>query len=95
MKLFNPFDKGQAKWRAKKLVADAKSCYDGMVYHCRKLSAYDNTYAFIIHRSDLGWPIIEQIVRPEEVRLSELKDDVVIKDGYIYSISKKDKTNKE
>ena len=95
MNIKDSFRNRQSKWRTKKITADAKSCYEGMIYHCRKLSAYDHSYAFRIRRETLGWPIIEQIQRPDNVVLNENEDFVIIKDGYVYSIDKKNKTIKE
>lgn len=95
MKIKSLLRLGRVRWNTKKNTSDAKSCYDGMMYHCRKLSAYDHSYAFVFHRNALGWPIINQIERPEQIDLSDNDDKVVIRDGFIYSIKKTNKTSKE
>lgn len=36
-----------------------------------------------------GYPRLEQIDRPSNVRLSELDDCVIVKDGYVYELTKR------
>ena len=84
---YNPFYRGLAKWRAKKIKAEANSLYAGMVHHCQRLSQFDNQFAFVIkHKGTFGGPDIMQINRPDNLSISEFDNCVVIKDGKIYEL---------
>ena len=83
----NPFYRGWAKWRAKKIKAEANSLYFGMVHHCRRLSQLDHQFAFVVkHKGVFGGPDVCQIDRRDDLLISELNNCVVIKDGKVYEL---------
>ena len=85
--MLNPFHRGLAKWRARKITAEARSLYYGAVHNCRMMSTFNKDFAFIVKRKGVfGGPVIEQIPRPGNVQLSELDNCVVIKDGKVYEL---------
>lgn len=82
----------------RKLIAAKRLCYlkreasfkfAGVVHNCCNVSANNHALAFVIRRSVLGYPMLEQIDRPQEVQLSEYDNCVIIKDGYVYELTKR------
>lgn len=82
----------------KKLLAKKRLCYlkreasfkfAGVVHNCCNVSSNNHNLAFIVRRSVLGYPMVEQIKRPYDVMLHEEGDYVIVKDGYVYELSKR------
>ncbi len=79
----------RAYYRMKAIAANSGRYFDGIVHNCCRVSAANNGLAFAIHRVGVfGGPVIEQIQRPDNVQLSENDDCVIIKDGFIYRLTK-------
>lgn len=79
-----------AYYRAKYIKANTGRYFDGIVHNCCRLSAANNALAFAIHRVGVfGGPVIEQITRPQIVQLSETDDCVIVKDGYVYELTRR------
>ena len=78
-----------AYYRSKALKANSGRYFNGIVHNCCRVSAANNELAFVVHRVGVfGGPVIEQIARPENVQISETDDCVVVKDGYVYHLTK-------
>lgn len=78
-----------AYYRGKALKANSGRYFDGIVHNCCRISAANNALAFAIHRVGVfGGPVIEQIERPDPVKLSESDDCVIVKDGFVYHLTK-------
>ena len=76
-------------YRGKNIKANTGRYFDGIVHNCCRVSAANNNLAFAIHRVGVfGGPVIEQIARPDDVKLSESDDCVIVKDGYVYHLTK-------
>ena len=79
----------RAYYRAKSMKANTGRYFDGIVHNCCRVSANNNDLAFAIHRVGVfGGPVIEQIQRPENVSLSETDDCVIVKDGFVYHLTR-------
>lgn len=77
-------------WRLRLIKADAQRYFDGTVHHCAKVSALNKGLSFAVHKVGIfGGPKVEQIARPDNVLLSEKDRCVVIKDGYVYELTKR------
>ena len=63
--------------------------FNGVVHNCCKVTANNHKVAFAIRRSVFGFPMAEQIDRPNDVMLHEKSDCVVVKDGYVYELTKR------
>jgi hypothetical protein len=81
-----------------KLIAAKRLCYlkreasfkfTGVVHNCCNVSANNHDLAFVIRRSVLGYPMVEQIARPRNVSLSETDNCVIVKDGYVYELTRR------
>ena len=81
-----------------KLIAAKRLCYlkreaaykfTGVVHNCCNVSANNHDLAFVIRRSVLGYPMVEQIKRPNDVMLHEGGDYVIVKDGYVYELTRR------
>ena len=78
-----------AFYRGKSIKSNTGRYFDGIVHNCCKVSAANNDLAFAIHRVGVfGGPVIEQIARPDDVKLSESDDCVIVKDGFVYHLTK-------
>ena len=75
--------------RATFLRAECSRKFAGVVHNCCRVSANNHKVAFAIHRSVFGYPMVEQIERPNDVMLHEKGDCVVVKDGYAYELTKR------
>lgn len=79
----------KAYYRMKAIEANAGRYFDGIVHNCCRVSANNNGLAFAIHRRGVfGGPVIEQIARPDNVQLSESDDCVIVKDGFVYHLTR-------
>jgi len=79
----------KAMWRAKCAKADAQRFYEATAYHLAKASRINHDLSYVVHKVGIfGGPHIEPINRPEDVMLHEKADCVVIKDGFIYRLTK-------
>ena len=63
--------------------------FDGAVHNCCKVSDNNHQLAFVVHRSVKGYPRVESLRRPDIVQLSENDDCVIVKDGYVYELTKR------
>ena len=83
------FRRWLAVYRANTIKITTRNYYDGLLEHfCRATKAKDDM-AFVIRREGImGGPVIDQIVKPSNVTLSETDNFVVIKDGYVYELKK-------
>lgn len=71
------------------LKREASDKFAGVVHNCCNVSSNNHDIAFAVRRSVLGYPMLEQIERPQEVQISEHDDCVIIKDGYVYELTKR------
>ena len=79
----------RAIWRLRLIKADAQRYYEATAYHLAKASRINHDLSYEVHKVGIfGGPRIEPIRRPEDVRLYEKGDYVVIKDGCIYRLTK-------
>ena len=79
-----------ACWRYKNIKIATRNYYDGIVEHFCRVTKAKPDLAFIIRREGtLGGPVIDQIVKPPTVTLSDADNFVVIKDGYVYELTKR------
>ena len=77
-------------WRAKCAKADAQRYYDATAYHLAKVSNINHNLSYIVHKVGIfGGPQIEPIERLDNVNISENDDCVIIKDGYVYELTKR------
>ena len=75
--------------RAWAIRMEADAYFDGMVHHCSRVSANNNSLAYIVHRTGVFHaPKVEQIRRPDVVVMSENDSHVIVKDGYSYELRK-------
>ncbi len=81
--------KFMAKKRAVYLKREALAKFAGVVHNCCNVSANNHDLAFVIKRSVFGYPMVEQIKRPGDVMLHEDGDYVIVKDGYVYELTKR------
>lgn len=63
--------------------------FDGTVHNCCKVSDNNHQLSFVVHRSVKGYPRVESLRRPDIVQLSETDDCVIVKDGYVYELTKR------
>lgn len=75
--------------REEYLRAEAKRAFNGVIHNCCKVSANNHKVAYAIYRSVFGFPRVEQIERPKNVDLSEKDDCVIVKDGYVYELTRR------
>ena len=74
-------------FRAKRLKDETALKFDGVVHNCCKISENNPKLAFIVYRIGVfGHPMVEQITRPNDVKISEDDNFVVVKDGYAYEL---------
>lgn len=78
-----------ARERAKMRKREIEYCFAGIVHNCCKVSANNHELAYVVHRSVQGYPRVESITRPDVVQISETDDCVIVKDGYVYELTKK------
>ena len=71
------------------LKAEVRRKFDGVVHNCCKVSANNHKIAFVIYRSVLGYPMLEQIDWRDNVVLSDKDNCVIVKDGYVYELTKR------
>lgn len=75
--------------RARRIAQCARDYYDAVVHHCCGVSRANNNLAFIVERVGIfGGPVINQITRPDEVRIREFDGFVIIKDGFVFELKK-------
>lgn len=87
--IMDVFKKSRNQRRIEFLRTECRRKFDGVVHNCCKVSANNHKVAFAIHRSVFGYPMVEQIERPNDVMLHEKGDCVVVKDGYAYELTKR------
>ena len=75
--------------KTKYLRRESSDAYAGALHNCCKVSANNHRLAFAVHRSVLGYPMVEQIDRPKNVTLSEQDDCVIVKDGFVYELKRR------
>lgn len=76
--------------RANAIKREAELYFNGQVHHCSRTSANNHDIAFIISKVGIfGGPKVELISRPNDVVLSEYDNCVVVKDGYVYKLTKR------
>lgn len=75
--------------REEYLRADVTRKFNGVLHKCCGISENNHKIAYVVHRSVLGFPRIEQIERPQEVQLSETDDCVIVKDGVVYELTRR------
>ena len=78
-----------AKKRLCYLKREAAYKFSGVVHSCCIVSSNNHDLAFVIRRSVLGYPMVEQIKRPNDVMLHEGGDYVIVKDGYVFELTKR------
>lgn len=83
------FKKSRERRRMDYLRAECKRMFNGVVHNCCNVSANNHDLAFVIRRSVLGYPMVEQIARPRNVSLSETDNCVIVKDGYAYELTRR------
>lgn len=80
------------RMRAVRTKSEVNAYYYGTVHNCARVSAVNNTLSFAVHRVGIfGGPVVEQITRPECVSLSETDRCVIVKDGYVYELTKNER----
>lgn len=87
--IMDVFKKSRERRKIDYLRADCKRVFNGVVHNCCKVTANNHKVAFVIYRSVLGFPMLEQIDRPDNVLICEGDDCVVVKDGYAYELTKR------
>ena len=76
--------------RAKAIKREAEMYFHAQVHHCCRVSANNHDIAYLIDRVGIfNGPKVELITRPNEVILSEFEDCVIVKDGYVYEMTKR------
>ena len=76
--------------RAMRITKEANEKFDSAVRACANVSWNNGELAFIVsHNGPFGFPVVEQIDRPDVVCISEIDNFVVIKDGKVYKIDKR------
>ena len=76
--------------RAKAIKREAEMYFHAQVHHCCRVSANNHDIAYLIDRVGIFYgPKVELITRPNEVILSEFEDCVIVKDGYVYEMTKR------
>ena len=86
----NIIRKIQALKRANDSRIKINQYYDDLVWNCAAVSAANKTLAFVVRRCGLlGYPVLDQIRRPDCVSIHESDDCAVIKDGVIYEMRTK------
>ena len=90
MELTQKLKKCLAKKRAKAIKQDAQLYFNSQVHHCCRVSANNHDIAYLIHRVGIfGGPKVELIKRPTEVGISDTDDFVVVRDGYVYELTRR------
>ena len=76
--------------RAKAIKREAEMYFHAQVHHCCRVSANNHDIAFLIERVGIfGGPKAEIIPRPNEILLCESDNWVVVKDGYVYELTRR------
>ena len=76
--------------RAKAIKREAEMYFYAQVHHCCRVSANNHDIAFIVERVGIfGGPKVQQIDKPKIVVLSEINNFVIVKDGYVYELTKR------
>lgn len=79
-----------AKKRAKAISQEARLYFNAQVHHCCRVSANNHKIAYVIHRVGIfGGPKVDLIDRRDKVVLSETDNCVIVKDGYVYELTKR------
>lgn len=89
MELINCIKRYIAEERAKMRKREIEYCFVGIVHNCCKVSANNHNLSYVVYKSVQGYPRVESIDRPEVVELSELDNCVIVKDGYVYELTKR------
>jgi len=75
--------------RANAIKREAELYFNGQVHHCCRVSANNHDIAYAITKVGIfGGPKVE-LIRKGEVVLSEYDKCVIIKDGYVYKLTKR------
>lgn len=77
------------KQKAVYLKREAAAKFAGVVHNCCNVSANNHSISFAVRRSVFGFPMLEKIDRPQEVQISEHDDCVIVKDGFVYELTKR------
>lgn len=57
---------------------------------CKRITSADDTKAYAIYRDGVfGSPILKEISKPDNVVLSENENRIIVKDGYVYELTKR------
>lgn len=79
----------KALWRLRLIKADAQRFFEATAYHLAKVSNINHDLSYVVHKVGIfGGPQIEPIERLDNVNISENDDCVIIKDGFIYRLTK-------
>lgn len=79
----------KALWRLNRVKSDTATIFNDAVYHCAKVSALNHELAFVITKVGIfKGPKVIQIERPRIIEMSEIKDCIIVRDGYIYKLMK-------
>ena len=76
--------------RAKAIKRETEMYFHAQVHHCCRVSANNHDIAFLVERVGVfGGPKVMQIDRPKIVGLLEIHNYVIIKDGYVYELTRR------
>ena len=76
-------------YRAGRIRAESARYFAGVVHNCARVSANNKSIAFVVHHAGIfGGPRAQQIDKPREVALSEFDNCVVVREGYVYELTK-------
>lgn len=89
MSIANRIKKKLIKQKAVYLKREAAAKFAGVVHNCCNVSANNHSISFAVRRSVFGFPMLEKIDRPQAVQLSEHDDCVIVKDGYVYELTRR------
>lgn len=80
----------KARRRAGRVAGKNRDAFGAAVYGCQMVSHYNNGLSFAVERTGaFGFPKIVVAPRPEDVTISETDNCVIVKDGYIYELTKR------
>ena len=86
----NPIKRLFIRYKADQIKTRTQYKFNNTVWDCANISAVNNSLAFAVHKKGVfGYPVVELIKRPENVCLDELDNVVIVKDGYVYEMTKR------